>query len=231
MFKRFCKRMKKPQYRAWLLGRIAVIIALLLILASIATLVIAPIASKAEKGDMTEPTTQAATYTTEAETAATEPPTAPQPTETEVTEAAHTYFNCELLEDLQDYIFDLCEEKQIDPAIIIAMCFHESCYNASAIGDGGYSHGLMQVQPRFHQERMARLGCTNMLDPYQNVTVGIDFLDYLIDRYNGNVEMALVAYNMGMGGAYSNCFSKGVYYSSYSRKVLATAEDLRGDLT
>lgn len=172
-----------------------------------------------------DPTTQATIEET------TEEVTEPTEEETVITEETEPvkqiqYFDVPLAINIQEHIFNEAEEHGIDPAIIVAMAWRESTYRVDAIGDGGYSHGLLQVQPRFHQERMAKLGCDNMLDPFQNVTVAVDFLAYLIDRYDGNVEMALVAYNMGMGGANKNCFSKGVYSSSYSRSVLVKASEL-----
>ena len=107
------------------------------------------------------------------------------------------YYDVPLTKELQEHIFSECEKHGIDPAIVIAMCYRESSYNASAVGDEGRSFGLMQIQKRYHEERMERLGVTDLLDPMQNVTVGIDFLAELLDRYNGDVAKALVAYNRG----------------------------------
>lgn len=135
-------------------------------------------------------------------------------------EPKNTYFDVPLSEDLQDYIMNLCEEYGIDPAIVIAMIQKESCFTASAIGDGGNSFGLMQIQPYWHSERMNKLGCTDLLDPYQNVTVGIDLLAYLINHYDGAVEKALTAYNQGYyAGTVTN----------YAWSVMSIAEDLRGE--
>ena len=142
-----------------------------------------------------------------------------------------TYYNVPLSDDLQDHIALLCEKHHIDPAIVTAMIYRESTYRASVMGDGGKSYGLMQVQKRWHGERMDRLSVDDLLDPFQNVTVGIDILSDLIDSYDGNVEKALVAYNMGASGAYKNLFSKGIYSSKYSRAVLSKAEELRKDVT
>ena len=75
---------------------------------------------------------------------------------------------------------------------------------------------------------MARLGCFDLLDPEQNVTVAVDLLAELLEKYEGNIEMALTAYNMGCSGAYKNCFQYGKYSSSYSEAVLAYAEELKG---
>ena len=143
-----------------------------------------------------------------------------------VPEECRTYFDVPLSEDLQNHIFQLCEEKGIDPAIIVAMCFRESTYNANCIGDNGNSYGLMQIQKRHHLERMERLGVTNLLDPYGNISVGVDFFAELLGKYDGNVLMALTAYNCGASGAYNNYFSKGVYANNYAKDVMEKAGDL-----
>lgn len=130
--------------------------------------------------------------------------------------------------DLQLYIIQTCEELNIDAGVVMAMIFYESSYQADAIGDGGNSLGLMQIQERWHKERMERLDVTNLLHPYQNVTVGIDFLAELLDEYDGNVEMALMAYNAGRSGADKYWFSKGEYSNEYSSKVVDLARLLNG---
>ena len=146
-----------------------------------------------------------------------------QPVEPVVTK---TYFDCPLPRDLQDHIAALCEEYHIDPAIIVAMCKKESTYNARAVGDGGNSLGLMQIQPRWHKDRMKRLGCTNLKDAYQNVTVGIDFVGELLEKHE-DVEKALMAYNAGESGARKNWWKRGIYSNKYSRAVLEIAEELK----
>lgn len=131
------------------------------------------------------------------------------------------YYDVPLDEALQGHIFALCEDYGIDPSIIIAMIKKESTFKSDAIGDNGNSFGLMQIQQRFHQERMDRLGCTDLLDPYQNVMVGIDLLGELIDMDRG-LEWALMAYNGGY--AYANKkVSEGVL-SAYAETVLATSK-------
>ena len=137
-----------------------------------------------------------------------------------------TYFDCPLPRDLQDHITLLCEEHHIDPVIIVAMIEKESTYNARAVGDGGNSLGLMQIQPRWHKERMKRLECTNLKDAYQNVTVGIDFMAELLEKYE-DVEKALMAYNAGESGARRNWWNRGIYSNKYSRAVLEIAEELK----
>lgn len=137
-------------------------------------------------------------------------------------------YNVPLSDDLQKHIINLCAEKQIDPAIIFAMIYRESTYNPNAMGDDGKSYGLMQIQLRYVRERMERLGCTDLLDPFQNVTVGIDILSEKIARY-GTIGEALTAYNAGDVGAYNYYFSKGIYANSYAIDVLSYADFLRED--
>lgn len=128
-----------------------------------------------------------------------------------------TYFDVPLSEDLQDHIFNLCEEKGIDPAIIISMIYRESRFKENVIGDSGNSYGLMQIQPKWHKARMERLGCTDLLDPYQNVAVGIDLLGELLSSGKG-IEWALMAYNGGSG--YANKKAANGEISEYAAYIL-----------
>ena len=149
----------------------------------------------------------------------------PMPTETqpEPTEPEVSYYDVPLSEDLQDYIFTLCKEHDIDPALVIAMIKCESSYKARAVGDNGNSLGLMQIQPRWHQKRMDRLNCPDLLDPYQNVTVGIDILSDYFDT-GKPVEWVLMAYNGGR--AYANRKLEAGEVSTYATKVLAYKDEL-----
>ena len=134
-------------------------------------------------------------------------------------------YDVPLSEELQLHIIRLCDEYGIDPALVIAMIRYESNYHANAVGDGGDSIGLMQIQPYWHSGRMERLGCNDLYDPFQNVTVGIDIIAGKLDSYETAGE-ALTAYNAGDYGAYEYYFSKGVYANSYAEKILAYAEEL-----
>ena len=120
--------------------------------------------------------------------------------------------------ELQLHIIQTCEEYHVDPAIVMAMIWRESRFHADSVGDGGNSLGLMQIQPRWHSGRMERLCCEDLLDPYQNVVVGIDYLAESIRRYDGDVAKALVAYNQGH---YNGTVT------AYAKSVLEKAEELR----
>lgn len=116
--------------------------------------------------------------------------------------------------ELQNYIVETSRKHGIEPQIVMAMIERESTYSADRIGDNGNSYGLMQIQPRWHYERMQKLGCTDLLDPFQNVTVGIDYLAELLNRY-GSIDKALVAYNQGS--------YKGTV-TTYAKAVMETAQ-------
>lgn len=135
-------------------------------------------------------------------------------------------YDVPLNESLQFYIIDQAAAHGIDPAVIFGIIGKESQFKADALGDNGKSFGLMQIQARFHQERMERLECCDMLDPYQNVTVGIDFFAELLEKYDGNTEKALIAYNCGVTGANRSYFSKGIYSNKYSKAVMEIAAEV-----
>ena len=166
-----------------------------------------------------EPTT--APTTAETTEYITEPTETEVPTEkvTEPTEAVLLY-NVPLDQDLQLHIISEAEAHNIDPAIIMAMAFRETTYRTDVIGDSGNSYGLLQIQPYWHRERMKKLGCDNLLDPYQNVIVGIDYLAENLNRY-GSIEAALTAYNQGH---YNGTVT------SYAKDVLAKAETIRSEV-
>lgn len=96
----------------------------------------------------------------------------------------------------EDYITEIAISYGLDPEIVKALIEVESGGDPHAVGDSGESLGLMQIQPRWHGERMARLGVTDLMDPYQNVVVGCAILSDLYDKY-GNYEDALSVYNSG----------------------------------
>lgn len=136
-----------------------------------------------------------------------------------------TYFDVPLEEELQDYIFDICEEYSVDPELIVSMIFHESNFDSAVIGenDSGYSYGLMQIMPRWNYERMERLGCLDLLNPYQNVRVGVDLMAEYIQKGYG-IEWALMAYNGGP--SYANRKAAEGVVSAYATRIMDHAKTL-----
>lgn len=98
--------------------------------------------------------------------------------------------------ETNNHIDKMAKRYGLDSRIIRALIEEESGWLASAEGDDRESIGLMQIQKRWHKERMKRLGVNDLYDPEQNITVGCDILSELLNKY-GNYTDALSAYNSG----------------------------------
>ena len=132
-----------------------------------------------------------------------------------------TFYDVPLDEELQAHIILECKFYEVEPEIVIAMIERESNFQADVMGDNGEAYGLMQIHPRWHSDRMERLGVTDLMNPYQNTTTGIDFLSEQIGRYDGDVAKALVAYNQG--------HFKGTV-TKYALAIMERAEELRNEI-
>ncbi|MCI8348699.1 MAG: lytic transglycosylase domain-containing protein [Firmicutes bacterium] len=132
-----------------------------------------------------------------------------------------TYYNVPLDYKLQNYIRELCDEYNVDMPLVLAIIGQESNYDPNATGDNEQSQGLMQIQQKWHSERMHKLGVTDLMNPRQNVTVGIDLLAELISEEKG-WEWAVTAYNAGIEKADFNR-DMGVL-SEYTQSVMKLRE-------
>jgi len=89
---------------------------------------------------------------------------------------------------------EAAERHNVDPALVRAVIETESNWNSSAVSRKG-AGGLMQLIPTTAQ----RYGANDVLNPQQNVDAGVRHLKWLLERYNGNLDLALAAYNAGEG--------------------------------
>lgn len=126
-------------------------------------------------------------------------------------------YDVPLDDDLVLHIIDIADINNIDPELILAIIKQESNFDASAMGDNGHSYGLMQVQKRYHEERMRRLYCTDLLNPYENVIVGADIISQKL-RSGKGLEWALMAYNGG--NPYANNMLQDGKVSEYAQNVI-----------
>lgn len=85
-------------------------------------------------------------------------------------------------------------EFNVDPLLIRAISRVESCYDSSAISSAG-ARGIMQLMPATAREMSVK----NSFDPVANVRGGTKYISWLLDRYDGDKELALAAYNAGPG--------------------------------
>ncbi|MFZ5658085.1 MAG: lytic transglycosylase domain-containing protein [Pseudomonadota bacterium] len=82
----------------------------------------------------------------------------------------------------------------VDESIVRAIIHAESAYNPNALSRVG-AQGLMQLMPATAR----RFGVANAFDPAQNIRGGVQYLAWLLKRFNGNLTLAAAGYNAGEG--------------------------------
>ena len=132
--------------------------------------------------------------------------------ETEVTEEQEFEpWDIPLSDDLQQYIYSLCEKYDISYALVIAMIDVESNFNSKAVSSTS-DYGLMQINSINHKADM------DYLNPYDNVEHGIKALHRLAKKYN-EADLVLMCWNCGETGA-KKLWKQGIYSTEYSEKVI-----------
>jgi len=106
--------------------------------------------------------------------------------------------DCPVLDaDELDNLIDAAAKKHsVSPRLIRAVMHQESGFRPCAVSVKG-AQGLMQLMPATAYQ----LHVADPFDPVQNVMAGTAFLKRLIDRYKGDLRLALVAYNAGANRA------------------------------
>lgn len=154
------------------------------------------------------------------ETAAVMPvPAAEEPQERQLGLCEDTYLREDIPLDYatQMLLYGACLEFEVPYELALAVIEQETNFR-NVTGDDGASEGYMQVQQRFHKDRMDELGVTDLMDPESNFRVACHYLRELFDRY-GDTHKVLMAYNAGPSGA-AKLWSEGIMTSSYSRSVM-----------
>ncbi len=89
-------------------------------------------------------------------------------------------------------IQDCARRHNVPVELICGVILQESGGNPRSVSSAG-AKGLMQLMP----ETAKRFGVTNSFNPIQNIEGGTRYLRFLLDRFNGNVELTLAGYNAG----------------------------------
>jgi soluble lytic murein transglycosylase-like protein len=95
---------------------------------------------------------------------------------------------------VDNYLISSGKNNGVDPMLLYSVMHQESSFKLNAISPKG-ARGLMQLMPG----TAARFGVTNIFDPRQNIEGGARYLRFLLDRFDGDVNLALAGYNAGEG--------------------------------
>ena len=95
---------------------------------------------------------------------------------------------------VDSYLIDSGTRNGVDPLLLYSVMHQESSFKSHAVSPKG-ARGLMQLMPG----TAMRYGVTNIFDPRQNIEGGARYLRFLLDRFDGDVNLALAGYNAGEG--------------------------------
>lgn len=96
--------------------------------------------------------------------------------------------------ELREIIDDAARREGVTPDLLRAMIGQESSFRPCAVSRKG-AQGLMQLMPA----TQADFGVTDPFDPKQNIDAGARLIRQLLNRYGGDLALALGAYNAGPG--------------------------------
>lgn len=95
-------------------------------------------------------------------------------------------------QQFQEPLARISQEEGVDKSTLEALISHESNWNPNAVSDAG-AQGLGQIMPKTQKE----VGVTKPFDPVDNIRGAAKYLRKMLVEFNGNLELALAAYNAG----------------------------------
>lgn len=128
-----------------------------------------------------------------------------------------------------DQLIDQYARKyDLDKSLVAALIYQESRYREGAVSKVGAT-GLMQIMPDTARWITGRLGVdytkSKLKDPEFNISLGTYYLRYLMDKYGGDEELVLAAYNAGPGNV--DAWLKNDRYSSGGRLTAIPFKETR----
>ena len=127
-------------------------------------------------------------------------------------------------DEVDGYIVDSSKRYGIDPLLIYAQMHQESAFKKRATSYKGAS-GLMQLMPATAR----RFGVTSIYDPRQNIDAGVKYMRWLLNKFDGDVVLALAGYNAGEGAVmkYGNNVPPYRETQEYVRRISARYNSIR----
>lgn len=96
--------------------------------------------------------------------------------------------------NLEDIVKAYANKNDLQVNLVRAVIEAESAWDSKALSSVG-AMGLMQLMPGTAKT----LGVQDAFDPEQNIAGGTKYLKMMLDKFDGDVELALAAYNAGPG--------------------------------
>jgi hypothetical protein len=118
--------------------------------------------------------------------------------ETTIQEKLERYQDLGLTRELAESIYDLALQEEIDPDVAFGLVRTESEFKTSATSHVG-AIGLTQLMPATARGMRKGVTIADLRDPQINLTIGFKFLREMLNKYDGDKELALTAYNRGPG--------------------------------
>ncbi len=126
----------------------------------------------------------------------------------QVTPTAPAY-DVPLTDEEMAVLLETCEVGNIEPETGLGLIQYESSFDPNALNEKSGCYGYCQLNPRYFPSG---------LSPVENIRAGIEYLAYQLERYDGDLEAALTAYNAG--------YDTGD--RTYAEQVIAAAATFRG---
>lgn len=125
--------------------------------------------------------------------------------------------------DVARNIYDTAREVGLDTEIAFRMVEIESSFRPRAVSSAG-AVGFTQIKPSTARWLNPNVSREELFDPRTNLRLGFRYLNTLLDRYDGNVRLALLAYNRGPTRVGSDLAMGRDPSNGYARSILATRE-------
>lgn len=117
------------------------------------------------------------------------------------------------------YVVAAAKENNIDPYLIFAIIKQESKFNKNATS-GKNAKGLMQLLDSTAEEIVLEIenideNNIDLYDASTNICIGVKYFKSLVDRYDGNIHLAICAYNAGLGNVDKWILSTDIYSNGH----------------